>query len=159
MKLLYDAIKLINVSLLVLILSACSSNTIKNIQVEALADCNRNMPVAMDILFIEDKELVSLLSDLSGPQWFTKKEELLIRYRQKISLASFEIVPLSILPSLQLPDNYSDAEHVLLFANYLASSGQYIGEIGSYQQLKIRLERERYRLIDMRDIDEIAYGN
>jgi hypothetical protein len=159
MKILCDAMKLIIISFLFLIVSACSSNTIKNIQVEALADCNRNMPVAMDILFIEDKELVSLLSGLSGPQWFSKKQELLIRYQQKIDLASFEIVPLSILPSLQLPENYSDAEYVLLFANYLASSGQYIAEIGSYQQLKIRLERERYRLIDMSDIEKIAYGN
>lgn len=140
------------ISLLSLILlTACSNNQLANISVEATPDCNRNMPVAMDILFIEDEGLAKLLTELSGPQWFERKQELMMRYKQKISLASFEIVPLSALPELSLPKDHKKADFILLFANYLGSDGQFVADLSGYKKLKIRFEKERYQLLELNE--------
>ncbi len=152
---------LLTTAVLSLALAACSANSylsliglganndIENISVETAPNANRNMPVALDLLFVRDESVAELLTGLSGPEWFARKQELLIRYDRKLSLASFEIVPLTIVDSLRLPEDYQHANKVLLFANYLGSDGQYVAELGHYRQLKIRLDREAYQLLEM----------
>ena len=137
------------------LLSGCSVlglsplNDIRSIEIEASADCNRNMPVAIDIVFISDERVAKLLADLSGPDWFGRKQELVMRYDKQIKVISAEVVPLSILSVLPLPENHSRAGNILMFANYLSVDGQFVAQLGQFRQLKILLQREGYRLIEM----------
>lgn len=137
------------------LLSGCSVlglsplNDIRSIRIEASADCNRNMPVAIDFVFISDERVAKLLADLNGPDWFGRKQELMMRYDKQINVISAEVVPLSILSALSLPEDHSRSGNILMFANYLGVEGQLVAQLGQYRQLKILLQREGYRLIEM----------
>lgn len=123
-----------------------NKNDLDHIRVECTSDCNRNTPVAMDILFIHDNKIAPLLAALNGPEWFIRKQELMMRYDNELGLANLEIVPLSVIDRVSLPKNHKKAVSVLLFANYLSGKGQFVAELGHFKALNIRLERERYQL-------------
>ena len=137
------------------ILSGCSVlglsplNDVRSIRIEASADCNRSMPVAIDFVFISDERVARLLADLSGPDWFSRKQELVMRYDKQLDVVSAEVVPLSVMSSLPLPDDHSRAGSILMFANYLGAEGQFVAQLGQFRQLKVLLQREGYRLIEM----------
>ncbi|WP_221793888.1 hypothetical protein [Oceanobacter mangrovi] len=142
-------------ALLLWLLSGCSvigisspANQLGNIRIEATANCNNGMPVAIDFLFIQDDQLAKLLGDLSGPDWFARKYSLMRRYDQQMSVSSVEIVPLSIMPSVPLPDTSTQATSILMFANYLGLQGQFVAELGNFKQLFIQLQQEGYRLTE-----------
>ncbi|ASP39827.1 hypothetical protein CHH28_14600 [Bacterioplanes sanyensis] len=137
-------------------LVACSSNDVKppaneltRIDLEASADSNRNVATALDLVFINDDQVATLLAELNGPQWFERKTELTMRYASAITVVSFEVVPLTLSNNVALPTDHSDAKRILLFANYLGSQGQYVSELSQFHHLKIRLLRDRYALIDV----------
>lgn len=148
--------KRISLIVLILVLQACSSNTPKphanellQVDIEANADSNRNIATAMDLVFVKDPEVAKLLNQLTGPQWFERKAELMLRYANSISVAAFEVVPLTLEYQVPLPKHYDDAPNILLFANYLASEGQYVSELTPFKHLKIRLLRDQYQLIEV----------
>jgi hypothetical protein len=133
----------------VLLVIGCSGKTyLSEVSIEAVEGSNRSAPVAVDLLFVSDSALMIELTSLSSPEWFAHKQKLMMRYQQ-ISLASVEVVPLSVIPSVVLPDGYKNAKYIIMFANYKASAGQYVAELSGYQKLKIRLERDRYQLLEM----------
>lgn len=124
-------------------------NLLKSIALEAAPDCNRNLPVALDIAFIEDATLATLLKGLGGPEWFARKEELTRRYGSAIQLLELEVVPLTLRSIAALPDGHEKATSILLFANYIATPGQYVADVAAYTQLKILLQSETYQLQDL----------
>jgi hypothetical protein len=130
-----------------------SANDLQAISIEATPDCNRNMPVAMDLVFLADDNLAKLLRELNGPQWFEQKQALRKRYSDKLSLVNLEVVPLTVMDSVPLPDKHKDAKHILLFANYLGADGQLVAELSHYKDLKIILRRDAYQL------QNLASGN
>ena len=119
-------------------------NHLESVSIEAAIDSNKNMSVAVDILFINGEQLGPLLSAMNGPEWFLRKKELMMRYSEKISVASFEVVPLSFVNSITMPEKSEYAESILLFANYIGSNGQYVSELKSYKQLKLKLQNTEY---------------
>jgi type VI secretion system protein len=127
-----------------------NSNSLTEVSVEAMEGSNHSMPVALDLLFINDSKLMTDLASLSSPEWFARKPELMMRYQQQIILTSIEVVPLSEIPLLELPNGHKDAKHVVMFANYIEEEGQYAVELSRYEKLKIRLEIDRYQLSEMK---------
>jgi hypothetical protein len=127
-----------------------NSNSLSEVSVEATKGSNHNMPVALDLLFINDSKLTPYLASLSSPEWFARKQELMMRYQQQIILTSIEVVPLSDIPSLALPNGHKDAKNVVMFANYTKEEGQYVAELSHYKKLKIRLEIDHYQLLEMK---------
>jgi hypothetical protein len=125
------------------------NNALLGISIEATPDVNRTTAVAVDLLFIQDPSLIPLLTQLSAPEWFAKKAVFITHYSQQLTLASFEVVPSSAAFTLSLPERYESARSVLLFTNYIAKNGQQVAELKDYQRLKIRLESERYQLLEM----------
>ena len=126
-----------------------NSNTLRKVSIESIEDSNGSAPVALDLLFIDDSTLMPELTALSSPEWFARKQALMLRYQQQITLVSVEIVPMTEIQSLTLPDRHKNAEHVVMFANYQASRGHRVAELSNYRKLKIRLERDRYQLLEM----------
>ena len=100
----------------------------------------------MDIVFVLNSETAQALSTLSGPDWFANKKGLLQRYQQQILINELEIVPQTATQKIILPSLYYDAVSVFLFANYLASNGQYQADITQFYELHIMLEKSRYAL-------------
>lgn len=150
--LMHQAIKYLSLLLIVVLLASCSamrSNSLREVSIEATANANRSMPVALDLLFISDSTLLPQLTSLSGPEWFANKQQLMMIYQQQVLLASFEIVPSSVISSVLLPEGHKSAETVIMFVNYPEGEGQYAAELSNFKQLNIRLERERYQLLEI----------
>lgn len=124
------------------------NNNLTDVKIESTADSNNNMPVAFDIVFVSDKELLKVLAELSAPQWFQNKAALHLKHSRQITLLSAEVVPLTLATkSLELPDNSRQAAGILLFANYLAPAGQMAAYLQNYSRVKVLFSHDNYQLI------------
>lgn len=145
---------------LTLILSACSSingvlgwvgmvhnNDLSEVRIESTADSNNNHPVSFDLVFVHNKELLSLLPSLNGPQWFQQKSALQLKYARQLSVLSVDVVPLTLALRLNLPNNSRDALGIFLCANYMAPDGQVVASLQTYERVKVLLSRDKYQLI------------
>ena len=159
----YSTLYLFVISVCLMQLVACSSaksllkatglasnnkNDLKTIALEATANSNFDTPVALDILFIMDENITPILSALSGPEWFDKKQELIKRYDNEIEMVSLEVVPLSFIESIKLPKKHKQAINILMFTNYQSTNGQFMAELSHFKQLKIRLLSDSYKLVE-----------
>lgn len=122
---------------------------LSNISISASHNSNQNMPVAVDIVFIYKDTVNAALLGLSGPEWFKNKPELLLRYKKDLEVVHKEIVPRTLTETIELPEHYDDAIKILIFANYLAPSGQYIADITKFSDLHIELNKSSYQLKEM----------
>lgn len=122
---------------------------INTIRVNADIDSNNNMAVAIDFVFIFNKEVNDALLKLTGPQWFENKNALLLRHRTQLTVANAEVVPLTLNETIKLPENYDNAIKVLMFANYLAPEGQYVADITQFSDLQVSLKNSGYQLKEM----------
>lgn len=122
---------------------------IETVSVQSSANSNQNIPVALDIVFISNAEIASTLSSLSGPDWFTNKKGLMMRYQQQIQVVELEVVPQTAQHTVNLPNKFYLAEKVFLFANYLDPKGQYIADVSQYHELGIILNKNGYSLEEL----------
>lgn len=125
------------------------ANDINSISVEADIDSNQNNPVGLDLVFIYDEKVNAILTKLNGPDWFRGKDGLIFQYKSNIDVVSLEVVSLTARSAVLLPEKYSDASKVLLFANYIDKKGQYSAELTAYQDLIILLKRNKYVLNEL----------
>lgn len=125
------------------------TTTLGGISVTSNVNSNGNMPVAIDIVFINDKTVNASLLGLTGPQWFANKSGLLLRYSKELSVAHLEVVPQTLKEKIPLPSNYSNAFKVLLFTNYVEAAGQHVADITQFNELQILLKKSGYQLKEM----------
>ena len=123
-------------------------NALSHLAVESVFNSNANTPVALDFVFVYDKNVIPLLSELSGPSWFSQREAIQNRYADALELISLEVVPLSYLDPITLPKKHKRAHEILLFANYRRPQGQFMATLGHFKSLKVRLLDDRYQLIE-----------
>ena len=124
---------------------------LKAIYLSSTADANRHSSTAIDIVFVYQDNLDKTLKKMSGPQWFRERDSLMLQFDKEVVVAHFEVVPLTATNSVNLPKDFRKAGRVLLFANYVAKSGQFVADITEYQSLVISLEKEQYRLSEYSD--------
>ena len=117
--------------------------------VTADADSNRDLPVAIDLVFIFDENVGKELKALSGPIWFAQKQSMLLKYQKVVMVQHLEVVPFTVYDRIELPDGYEKAYKVYLFANYLAKKGQFMADITEYDDLLLRLHRDSYELEEL----------
>ena len=149
--------------LLCLLLSGCSTlsnimdstlglvglgpeNRLAKISIESAADSNSQTPVAIDFVFVFDDSLGKFLVNLTAPQWFQKKNALILKNGQKLAVINTDLVPASPAISVNLPANSKDAKAVLLFANYLSVKGQVAASLEGYREVEIKLNQQKYQL-------------
>lgn len=115
--------------------------TTDSIGVVAEPNANRNTATALDIVFIYDKTVLSLLPK-TGPEWFARKQELTSGNPDKIEVVSVQIPPSMVIDSVALPAGHDIAVGVVVYANYLGKDGQYPGDLTSFKRSVIRLKPE-----------------
>ena len=120
-----------------------------NISVISNMNSNRNHPVEIDFVFIYDDTVSPLLDVLSGPQWFADKTALMLRFRNSIDVAHIEIVPQTVEENISLPDDYNNAVRVLMFANFISESGQFVADVTTFDELLITLSKKGYQLEEL----------
>ena len=86
---------------------------------------------------------------LNGPDWFNNKTGLLLRHEKDLAVTHVEFVPLTLKQKIAMPEGYDNAVSVLVFANFIASSGQFVADITQFNQLEIILKKSGYQLKEL----------
>ena len=123
-----------------------NKTALSSISVTSQTNSNSNLPVSLDFVFIFDETVNPSLLGLSGPQWFGDKARLMLNFDQQLLVAAIEVVPDTVMYTINLPEGYDNAVKVLLFANFVRKPGQYGADISQFKQLHITLTETGYQL-------------
>ena len=118
------------------------TTALKTVNIQASEDVNDFSAVMVDLVFVRDKDLVAQLPD-NAPEWFSRKQGLLFKYPKELSLRSLQVPPNFREQAIALPDNYHDAQRVLVYANYVNLQGQLPLEITDYPVINLELQKDR----------------
>jgi type VI secretion system protein len=80
-------------------------------------DANQNMPVAVDVVTIDNKKTLAELSTFTAQSWFDKRTDYLRMHPKTLHVSSWEWVPGQQLASIRISQTAA-ADGILLFANY-----------------------------------------
>jgi type VI secretion system protein len=80
-------------------------------------DANQNMPVAVDVVAIDNKKTFAELSTFTAQAWFDKRTDYLRRHPKTLHVFSWEWIPGQQLASMKISQTAA-ANGILLFANY-----------------------------------------
>jgi type VI secretion system protein len=89
------------------------------VPVSIAADANQNMPIAFDLVEINDKDLAKDVAKMTAADWFQKRDQIRDDYPKSssISVMSWEWVPGQVVPDLNIPLR-TTPRAVLIFAGY-----------------------------------------
>ena len=118
------------------------TTALKTVNIQASEDVNDFSAVMVDLVFVRDKDLVAQLPD-NEQEWFSLKQGLLFKYPNELSLRSLLVPPSFREQAIALPDNYHDAQRVLVYANYVNLQGQLPLEITDYPVINLELQKDR----------------
>ena len=118
------------------------TTALKTVNIQASEDVNDFSAVMVDLVFVRDKDLVAQLP-YNAPEWFSRKQGLLFKYPKELSLRSLQVPPSFREQAIALPDNYRDAQRVLVYANYVNLQGQLPLEITDYPVINLELQKDR----------------
>ena len=133
------------VALLLLAVQGCGlslpwsdNNSLRAVTVVSRPDSNANLPTAVDVVFIYDDTLASLLRGYAASDWFDQREAFQAGYPTGIKLLRWEVVPGSVGSNQALPADSRDALAVLVFADY-AAPGTHRIDISDMQTVRLEL--------------------
>ena len=110
-----------------------SANNVKTITLLCSSAMNNDTPMAVDILFVYDDIVGAQLLTQTAKQWFAAKAEYQLKYGADIDAVSMELVPSLSYENVSLPVNARLAVKVILFADYMMTSGQYPLDLSNWQ--------------------------
>jgi len=91
----------------------------KNLVITSSADVNLNSPVAIDILFVKNIELLKNLASINSASWFASRENSIKSFPEALQVISYELVPgQNITISAKELSQFS-AFQAITFVNYL----------------------------------------
>lgn len=105
---------------------------------------NRQMPVAVEVVYVYTPSLVDTLSGFSAREWFRKRPALAWRHPEGFERWRWEWTPGQHIPDRQLPVDYL-ARAVFVFAGY-RSAGAHRGRVPPYRSLQLTLNRTNFQV-------------
>lgn len=116
------------------------------VKVQAAPLANQNNPVAVDVLFVYDRDLLNTLLQMSASDWFAKREQLARDYPQQSGFAvwSWEWVPGQIVLPQTLPLQ-PQARAGVVFARYL-SPGAHRARFDPYYGISLELRETDFQV-------------
>lgn len=112
------------------------------IKLESESNANSGMATAVDIVFVYDDQLVSMLPKTST-NWFMVKPVLLSNHAAVLDVLHVEVPVGMPLHHLELPARHRQAKYVISYAHYLSAKGQYPVNLTSFKCVVITLAEER----------------
>jgi type VI secretion system protein len=117
---------------LLLVVSGCSSVTSPlrkashlsgqiTLDVTIAPAANNDAPIAVDMVAISDKKILTEVSTFPAAAWFAKRKDYVRLHSKEVRVYSWEWVPGQQVVSIKIPET-ALADGVILFANY-ASPG------------------------------------
>lgn len=108
------------------------------IEFEVAQGANQDSPIAIDIVYVFDPQLVPQLTQMTARDWFQKKSQVRQAFPTGFDVASFEVVPGQKGPIESVPSKSRDAIAAFVFANY-ASEGTHRARIDALEHCLIAL--------------------
>jgi len=127
-------LRLLIILLLTIKLSACSSvptlsdiaklspwytyNEVEEISLYVAPDPELRYALNIDVIFVYQDLLLTVLGDFSALDWFAQKPAILSSYSSDIDVLQWQVVPGFAEQSKTLPQRHSDAIAVMAFVYY-----------------------------------------
>jgi len=112
---------------------------LKKITIVADKSLNHGIPVAVDILFIDEQTVLDSLSKMKALEWFSERKDYMRMYKSQLKIMSYEVVPGQIIKDIEIPYSISgDAIAIIIFADYLAD-GSFSSLIKNKSEARIQL--------------------
>jgi type VI secretion system protein len=108
------------------------------IEFEVAQGANQDSPIAIDIVYVYDSQLVPQLTQMTARDWFQKKSQVRQAFPTGFDVASFEVVPGQRGPIESVPPKSTQAIAAFVFANY-ASEGTHRARIDGLEHFFIAL--------------------
>jgi len=105
---------------------------------------NQNNPIALDLLIVYDKDLLSLIFEMTSKEWFARREQIKRDFPEKTGFESWiwEWVPGQKIPVQKLPLR-PPAVGGVIFANFY-SQGIHRFRINPFKNIAIHLGEEGF---------------
>jgi type VI secretion system protein len=119
-----------------------------HLNVTVVPEVNDNSPIAVDVVVVNDKDTLKLLSSFTAQVWFHKRDSFLRMHPSKIQISSWEWVPGQEVASLMIPRT-GIADGVILFANY-ASPGDHCSVLPRNGTIDLALGTKDFKILPER---------
>lgn len=142
-------------ALSVLLLSGCglfgSSGPNQPIQTRLITfqvaqAANQDSPVAVDIVYVLDPQLIPQLSQMTAHDWFQKRSSIRQAFPAGFDLTSRELVPGQKAPDEEIKDPTTDAIAAFVFANY-SSEGTHRARVDALEHISIALGEKDFSIM------------
>lgn len=144
--------------LLMLVVAGCSlvakvipglSDTValKSLKVVATPDANADSAVALDLVFIYDKDAEAQLPK-TAPEWFADRAALQNGLGKAADVVSLQLPPATLVESVKLPDRHGKAVAVYAYARYLSGSGQGRCDLSGFKHPVLWLQAATVRITE-----------
>lgn len=145
---------LLTIFFLVLILNGCNvgARTMAlfggdlNVQVTISEEANKNQPLMVDLVLVNDSELLKKLMELPADEWFQKRDQFKRDYPKRTGFESWEWewTPGQKVPDLILPIRVK-AEAGLIFARYY-TEGDHRARFDPLKNIFIEFNKESFQV-------------
>jgi type VI secretion system protein len=108
------------------------------IEIDVAQGANQDSPIAVDIVYVHDEQMVPLLLQMTARDWFQKRRQVSQSFPAGFDLASFELVPGQKGPVEEVPSTAKSAIAAFVFANY-AADGTHRARIDALKRAVIEL--------------------
>lgn len=117
-----------------------------NIQVRIAENANRNQPVAVDLLIVNDPKLLEQLMKLPAKDWFEQRDQFKRDYPKTTGFESWEWewTPGQVVPDLVLPLKVK-AEAGVIFARYY-TQGDHRARFDPLKNILIEFQEEDFQV-------------
>ena len=99
---------------------------------------NQDAPIAVDIVYVRDPQLIPQLSQMTARDWFQKRSAIRQAFPAGFDLTSRELVPGQKAPDEEIKDPTTDAIAAFVFANY-SSEGTHRARVDALERISIAL--------------------
>ncbi len=87
-------------------------------------DANRRSPIQVNLVFIHNKYLISLISQLDAQQWFDQGDAISRKYSNSISVVSNKVLPSARTYLKRFTKRQKQAAMIVVFSSY-RSNGEH----------------------------------
>ena len=146
-----SAIPELAVVALMALLAGCGSSGDKPIasrviEFEVAQGANQDSPIAVDIVYVYDPQLVAQLTQMTAHDWFQKKGEVRQAFPTGFDVTSLEVVPGQKGPVEAVSAKASKAIAAFVFANY-ASQGTHRARVDRLERFFIALGDKDFTIL------------
>lgn len=113
----------------------------RTVQLSAVEGANRDFPIAVDLVLVNNRALLEALQTVSARDWFARKQQFSNDFPNGFTVVHWELVPGQVLPPTELPSGTSNVLAGIIFANYFAD-GEHRARVDRIEEVVVELQED-----------------